>query len=446
MVNLIDLIDQPQGVHKIKTTLFSISLPKLRELQSLALESTNYDYESAEYRVTAIILDTAHYRLFRPVRSDQSTDAKTHFIKLDFINKGIDAVNLPSILRSKSVTETVPTYFKEKEPPIISYTYTKTIASKIFNFSSTLSDLDYHQFHNNPTQCECNTSSHLYQPYGHVITGDLSIIPNSKLRDLIAKGPKYREPCKVDWDKNLSLLCEAVDQYALQWTKREMVELSVLSSWKEMVKGQIEERISKLKQNFKQPTGKVLQNADVKACLSDLHNKYVFVPADKAPNNIIIICKRYYIETLIKELGLDNFSTTTGNSTYTPCQMSSEDIVNTHDTFMKSFGIELSDDDKRLLECYMDWFPSLICKNYIFKHFVKTVESTSLKFCTIIELITLHLEYTTAQVKYANFSYAHAQTFVLLNGKMATVSTGFRKLKFWLWLLWTVFYLTQTGF
>ena len=65
-----------------------------------------------------------------------------------------------------------------------------------------------------------------------------------------------------------------------------------------MVKGQIKERISKLKQNFKQPTGKVLQNADIKACLSDLHNKYVFIPADKAPNNIIIICKRYYIETL----------------------------------------------------------------------------------------------------------------------------------------------------
>ena len=98
LVNLIDSIDQPQGVHKIKTTLFSISLPKLHELQSLALESTNYDYESAEYRATAIILDTAQYRLFRPIRSDiLSTDAKTHFIKLDFINEGIDAVNLPSI-------------------------------------------------------------------------------------------------------------------------------------------------------------------------------------------------------------------------------------------------------------------------------------------------------------------------------------------------------------
>ena len=257
-VNVIDSIDQSQGVHKIKTTLFSISLPRLRELQSLAQESTNYDYESAEYRLTAIILDTAQYWLFGPVRSDLQ-DAKTHFIKLDFINKGIDAVNLPSILRSKSVIEAVPTYFKEKELLIISYTYTKAIASKIFNFSSTLSDLDYHQFHNNPSQCECNSSSHLYKPYGHVITGNLSIIQNSKLRYLIIdKGPKYREPCKVDWDKNFSLLCEAVDQYALQWAKREMVELSVLSSWNEMVKGQIEERNSKLKQNFRQLTGKVL--------------------------------------------------------------------------------------------------------------------------------------------------------------------------------------------
>ena len=37
-VNLIDSIDQPQDVHKIKTTLFSISLPNVRELQLLALE------------------------------------------------------------------------------------------------------------------------------------------------------------------------------------------------------------------------------------------------------------------------------------------------------------------------------------------------------------------------------------------------------------------------
>ena len=37
--------------------------------------------------------------------------------------------------------------------------------------------------------------------------------------------------------------------------------------------------------------------------------------------------------------------------------MSSEDIANTHDTFMKSLGIELSDDDKKLP--YLYWTPKL---------------------------------------------------------------------------------------
>ena len=83
-------------------------------------------------------------------------------------------------------------------------------------------------------------------------------------------------------------------------------------------------------------------------CVYLIYIVSMFVPADKAPNNIIIICKRYYIETLIKELGLDKCSTPTGKSAYASSQMSSEDTVNTQDTFMKSLGIELSDDDKRL--------------------------------------------------------------------------------------------------
>ena len=54
---------------------------------------------------------------------------------------------------------------------------------------------------------------------------------------------------------------------------------------------------------------------------------------------------------------MDNCSTPTGNSTYASCQMSSEDIVSTHDTFMKSLSIKLSDDDKRLP--YLYWAPKL---------------------------------------------------------------------------------------
>ena len=135
----------------------------------------------------------------------------------------------------------------------------------------------------------------------------------------------------------------------------------------------------------------MLQNADVTAYLSDLHNEYVFVPADKAPDNIIIICKMYYIEILIKELELNNWSTPTENSTYTSCQMSSEDIVNTHDTFMKSLGIELSDDDKRLL--YLYWTTKLY-KPPVKHHFIAgsskctTKQLSSLSTKTLIVIKT----------------------------------------------------------
>ena len=176
--------------------LLSVSLPKLSELQSLAQESTNYDDKSAEYRVSATILHIAQITLFRSVRSDLlSTNAKTHFIKLNFINKGTDAVNLPPILRSKSVIETVSTYFKEKEPPIISYTCKKTIASNIFNFHEHFQAWIITSFTKVHLSVNVTPQATYINHNGHVITGNLSIIPNSKLRDLITKGPKYREPC-----------------------------------------------------------------------------------------------------------------------------------------------------------------------------------------------------------------------------------------------------------
>ena len=98
LVDLLDMIEKQEGVHKINTKLFSISFPQLRGLQELALGSTNFDYSFAEYRVTAIILDIANYRLFRPVRSDVPAEKPKHFMKIKFLNKAVDAINLPTLL------------------------------------------------------------------------------------------------------------------------------------------------------------------------------------------------------------------------------------------------------------------------------------------------------------------------------------------------------------
>ena len=83
-------------------------------LQELAPESTNFDYSSAVHRVTAIILEIANYRLFRPVTSDAPAEKPKHFIKIKFLNKAVDAINLPALLQSTSVTDKIPAYFRDK--------------------------------------------------------------------------------------------------------------------------------------------------------------------------------------------------------------------------------------------------------------------------------------------------------------------------------------------
>ena len=65
-----------------------------------------------------------------------------HFIKIPFINKGMDFIDLPSIFRDKSVQSSIPNYFKNCEVPIICYKYNKPIRGAIFNFNKLVSDLD----------------------------------------------------------------------------------------------------------------------------------------------------------------------------------------------------------------------------------------------------------------------------------------------------------------
>ena len=60
----------------------------------------------------------------------------------------------------------------------------------------------------------------------YVITGDLRVIDNAKLRELVAKGPKYREPNRVNWKATETMFLESIDLYAKNWSKREQVELN----------------------------------------------------------------------------------------------------------------------------------------------------------------------------------------------------------------------------
>ena len=132
-------------------------------------------------------------RLYKPVQTVSPEETPTRdFLKLDFRNKGLDAVSISNILNHKKVTSTIPAYFKNQSPPIISYSYSSPIAPKIFNYKNVLQGLNTENITRNSSACSCKASEFCYNPAGHVITGDLNIVKISKLRDILSKGPKYR--------------------------------------------------------------------------------------------------------------------------------------------------------------------------------------------------------------------------------------------------------------
>ena len=60
-------------------------------------------------------------------------------------------------------------------------------------------------------------------------------------------------------------------------------------------------------------------------------SKTLLVSADKASNNVLIVCKKYYLDVVLKEL-----DTCSGTSpqTYTPCSTHVENLVAEHEDFM----------------------------------------------------------------------------------------------------------------
>ena len=220
------------------------------------------------------------------------------FLHLKFANKGIDAININNILHNKNVRKTIPPYFKYQSNPKISYTYTHSIASKLFNYRQSLQDWRFTNHEYDSPPCFCSSSQFLYRPAGHIVTGDLNIVENTCLRDLISKGPKYREPQKFSWKYIFKLIMDSVEDYARSWAKQEDVELDTLSELVKSIKHQLKRRIYMVSRSVNTKPISIFDDEVVSRHLADLHDGFVIVPADKASDNVVFICKTYYYSCL----------------------------------------------------------------------------------------------------------------------------------------------------
>ena len=226
---------------------------------------------------------------------------KRHFIKIPFINKGIEFIDLPSIFKDRSVTSSIPAYFQNSEPPIICYKYNKPIRNTVFNFHKLVSDLDIHA--NTPESWDWKDSKFMYPAAGHIMTGNLKIISDSRIRYIVSKGPKYRFPSRINFKKCREEIASALNDFGNRWYKRQYVEPDALKEWKVSIFKIVDQRIKFYSQNTNLLPPKPKSTfRHLKQDIQDFHRKYVLVPADKAANNVVVVWRLQYINTLKQEL------------------------------------------------------------------------------------------------------------------------------------------------
>ena len=112
-------------------------------LRSLDTEAKRFYDRNHQMYDAALLTRCYTQHALRPFIDSESNHIRS-FIKIPFINKGIDFIDLSSIFQDKSVIQSIPTYFQNSEPPIICYKYNKPSRNTIFNFNKLVSDLDIH--------------------------------------------------------------------------------------------------------------------------------------------------------------------------------------------------------------------------------------------------------------------------------------------------------------
>ena len=143
----------------------------------------------------------------------------------------------------------------------------------------------------------------LYVPCGHLET-DLSIVRNENLRDILYKGPKFREPVSFSWHQNYNIIMDACEVYARQWNKKEDVGLDIFPNGLSLLVMWLNAESDNLNILSTSDPSPFFVTLVLSMQFPRLHENFVIVPVDKASNNYTFVCKKHYVDILIKELGL----------------------------------------------------------------------------------------------------------------------------------------------
>ena len=158
----------------------------------------------------------------------------------------------------------------------------------------------------------------------------------------------------INYSKCIREIDISLNVCASRLSSKYNLDLPLFDNWISLVKHKVAGKVRHLRSTrTPQQTKPVLPDENVIRYLTDLHNKYVIVPIDKAANNIAIVCKRFYLTRLLKEVGA------VGNpsETYQLSNINPIDIINDNMELCERYGLKLEERQKTLPIMY--WTPKM---------------------------------------------------------------------------------------
>ena len=362
MEMLINLLHHniPDAMNYIRSTLASIRKRTLKEIAELLNDIVAEDEYNVYLHWYLAAIDTIESKLYKPPTEKPISKRRSDNFKVSFVNKAVEMINIPRLLHSPALSLAYPKQVGSYDAPTVVYNLEDTIASKIFNFNKFVKELDLTAFLQDETilPCNCHQSPFIDTHHQHIITGNLRLVANNKLRKLFSKGPKYREQVPINFQNAKDEIMGGMDAIISRWTAKAGVETIIFQDFKHEFEQLIDDRINNLKNNIHQRTFvPIMEQHEVKSALKQLQNQYVISPIDKATGNVSFICKRFYANVLVEELGLRNPHADLSYSTYVQVSDSDKDhILSEHQKELKDlFNINTDDDNLVLPNMY--WLP-----------------------------------------------------------------------------------------
>ena len=90
---------------------------------------------------------------------------------------------------------------------------------------------------------DCRTSSFSDPHHKYIITGDLKIIENEKLRKLLTKNLNYRKPQSINFTKAYFETDQGLEVCIERISTKDKLETSTLTPWKEPILSMVKEQI-----------------------------------------------------------------------------------------------------------------------------------------------------------------------------------------------------------